>query len=91
MTLKVEWIDGGREPTQEPNPMFPDGVDLDIARERKGCETALPYPAKRIGYYYVECDVCGTTALATTAGRSDDPRSIRLPCKTKGLISGSSK
>jgi hypothetical protein len=81
MTLKVEWIDGGREPKNKPDPDFPEGRDLDSAGDRKSCQTALPWPARRIGYYYVACDVCGTNALITTAGRSDDPRSVRLPCK----------
>jgi len=80
--IHVSWIDRGSEATQPPNPDYPDGVDLDVTRGAKPfCETALPYPAKRCGYYTVACDVCGFTAMVTTAGRPDDPRSIRLPCK----------
>lgn len=79
--LRFEWFDSGRSPRIKPNPAFPDGVDVDIARGQKKCRTDLPYPAKRIGHYLVNCDVCGATALITTAGRPDDPRSVTLPCK----------
>ena len=81
--MKVEWIDVGREPTQKPNPKFPNGVDLDTG-ERPACKVDLPYPAKRIGYFYIECEACGSNALITTAGRPDDPRSIHMICKAKG-------
>jgi hypothetical protein len=84
VTLKVEWIDSGLDPKQKPNPKFPDGIDLDVSGGvEPWCKVKLPYPAKRIGHYYVECDICGTNALITTAGRSDDPRSITLPCNRK--------
>lgn len=82
--LKIEWIDGGQEPKVKANPQFPDGVDLDVSKGAKSCSTALPYPAKRIGSYLVECDVCGINALITTAGRADDPRSVTLPCRETG-------
>lgn len=81
--LKHIWIDGKREPKCRPNPAFPNGVDLDLANDRPACQTDLPWPAKRIGHYHVTCDICGCTALITTAGRPDDPRSVRLPCKRK--------
>jgi hypothetical protein len=41
----------------------------------------LPYPAKRIGHYRIECELCGLRVACTTAGRPDDPRSIRIACK----------
>lgn len=83
MTHTVEWIDQGHWPQVKPNPAYPDGKDLDSG-ERPACKVALPYPAKRIGYYFVECDTCKANALITTAGRPDDPRSVMLPCKAKG-------
>ncbi len=79
--FKVDWIDSGRSPQVAPNPAFPDGVDIDASGGAPGCSTALPHPAKRIGYYYVECLICGTNAAITTAGRPDDPRWVKLPCK----------
>jgi hypothetical protein len=82
MTLKVKWVDSGAEPKNPPNPQFPDGVDLDISKGAfKTCSTRLPYPAKRIGYFMLTCDSCGMKGLISTAGRVDDPRSIKVACK----------
>ena len=76
----VEWVDGNREPQCEPDPMFPQGKDLFIATGEPTCGVALPYPAKRCGLYIVECKKCGLRIGVTTAGRSDDPRSVRMSC-----------
>jgi hypothetical protein len=78
--FKVEWIDRGANPTGQPNPAFPRGMDLDISQGQRSCQGSLPYPAPRIGFYAVECRTCGANAIVTTAGRRDDPRSIRLAC-----------
>ena len=85
MSLKVEWHDSGREPQCPPNPSYPDGKDLD-ARTGSGpfCEVDLPYPAKRCGHFTIECPVCGMRVGATTAGRPDDPRSIKISCQIEG-------
>ena len=85
-SFKIDWIDSGREPKCAPNPAYPNGIDLDGAKELgvPTCKTDLPYPAKRCGYYHVECNICGHTSIITTAGRSDDPRSVLIPCKIKG-------
>lgn len=77
----VKWIDRGREPQNAPDPDFPTGIDIDISLGRPSCKTDLPYPAARCGNFYVECSVCGVNALLSTAGRSDDPRSVRMACK----------
>jgi hypothetical protein len=83
MTLTVRWIDGGREPRNPPDPSFPRGVTIDLSRGASAtCSTPLPYPARRIGLFVVECAACGQSAAITTAGRPDDPRSITLACKT---------
>lgn len=80
--IKIEWIDGKREPVCKPDPAFPKGKDCDCSGgQLPACKTDLPYPAKRCGMYYVECLICGTNVLITTAGRPDDPRSVTLPCK----------
>lgn len=82
--MKVRWLDGGREPQCPPNPDYPKGIDLDVSDGAKHtCVAELPYPAKRCGSYVVGCEVCGITVACTTAGRSDDPRSIKLPCQIK--------
>src|SRR5262245_7441784 len=82
--LKVEWIDAGREPTAKPDPRYPKGVDLDMSKGRGitgSCRTELPYPAPRCGQYVITCSICGLSAMVTTAGRADDPRSVKVACK----------
>lgn len=80
--MTVEWIDGGREAQNPPNPDYPAGLDLDLSKGAKAaCFISLPYPAKRCGYYLVTCDLCGLKSIVSTAGRADDPRSVRVACK----------
>jgi hypothetical protein len=80
--MKITWIDDKREPRAKPNPLYPDGIDLDIsAGKQKTCSTPLPYPARRCGHYLVICEMCGLRVIVTTAGRPDDPRSLKLACK----------
>ena len=82
MTLIVRWVDHEREPKVAANPEFPDGVAIDVSRGAPWtCETKLPYPAKRCGVYLVTCDVCQSNIVLTTAGRRDDPRSIKIACR----------
>jgi hypothetical protein len=84
-SLRWFWQDFGREPQIEPNPNFPNGVPVDVTHgAAMWCQTDLPYPAKRCGAYIVECISCGKTVLVTTAGRADDPVSVRLACLSKG-------
>jgi hypothetical protein len=77
----VEWVDSGHEPQQVPDLRYPDGIHLDVSKGAQSCQAFLPYPARRCGFFYVECKKCGVNAVVSTAGRIDDPRSIRLPCK----------
>ena len=82
--MKIDWIDSGSEPQCAPNPAYPEGIDIDASCGAvKACGTTLPYPAKRCGYYVVECETCGLRVAVTTAGRPDDPRSVRVACRTK--------
>lgn len=82
--FKVAWIDRGFEPRLKPNPAYPTGIDLDLSDgSEPRCRSELPYPAKRVGFYQIECERCGKTALVTTAGRADDPRSVTLACKVR--------
>ena len=77
----IEWIDHGREPQCAPNPDYPNGIRLNSAPEGvPACVADLPYPAKRCGCYIVRCTVCGMSVAVTTAGRPDDPRSVRMAC-----------
>lgn len=79
--MKIEWHDSGREPCCAPDPSYPDGKDIDGSLgAEKTCTVGLPYPAKRCGVYIVGCEVCGLKVGITTAGRPDDPRSVKLGC-----------
>jgi len=82
--LNVTWVDSGREAQCPSDPRFPHGMDVDVSgRAIETCQTDLPYPADRCGYFVVKCAKCYQTVLMTTAGRADDPRSIKLACKYK--------
>ena len=84
-TLRVVWIDSEREPKCKPNPLYPEGRDIDASDgAEQTCFTRLPCPAPRCGLFYVACDLCGTNAMITTAGRVDDPRSVKLRCQLGG-------
>ena len=86
MTHKVEWVDARKEPKCPPNPAYPNGIDLDVSKNaERTCTVSLPYPAKRIGYYHIECLICGRIRACTTAGRPDDPRSVKIACKIEGV------
>jgi hypothetical protein len=81
MGLTVKWIDGGREPGAKPNPAYPNGVAVDAtAGEEPYCYAVLPYPAKRCGHFVITCDACRQHVVVPTAGRPDDPRSLKLAC-----------
>lgn len=81
--FKLAWIDSGKEPSCEPDAAYPNGIDLDASDgAARACLVVLPYPAKRIGGYVIECLICGLRAACTTAGRADDPRSMKVACKT---------
>lgn len=83
---EVKFLDSGREPQVAPNPDYPKGIDLDSTEGAavQSCKVMLPYPAPRCGLMAVTCKRCGLKVAATVAGRPDDPRSVRMPCKTIG-------
>lgn len=82
MTLRVIWVDSGREPKCAPDPEHPDGVVVDMrTNDGPSCETDLPYPARRCGHYMITCKICKLAAIVTTAGRPDDPRHVIVTCK----------
>lgn len=79
--IDIRWIDGRREPKCQPDPAYPNGVDLNLSGGALiTCVRHLLYPAPRCGMYDVKCR-CGASAAITTAGRPDDPRSVRIACK----------
>lgn len=79
----IQWLDLKREPQHPPNPQFPNGlhITLHAAPGIPKCKVELPYPAKRCGVYTVRCNWCGFKLGITTAGRTDDPRSVEIMCK----------
>jgi len=80
--IEVTFLDSGRSPQCKPNPAFPDGMDLDISLGASlTCTRNVPYPAPRCGVYLIQCRECGYNAAVTVAGRPDDPRTAKLPCK----------
>ena len=80
--LSVTWRDAGREPQCQPNPDYPEGIAIDLAEGATlSCQTPLPYPARRCGAYIVDCRMCGLRVGVTTAGRPDDPVSLKVACK----------
>lgn len=82
MTIAVKFNDSGREPTQKPNPKYPNGIAVDISEPgQKSCTRNLPYPAPRCGTYSIVCLTCRMSCIITVAGRADDPNMITLPCK----------
>ena len=81
MSFTIEWYDGHREPTAAPDPLYPHGMDVDVSRGKRSCTVSLPYPARRCGFFLVQCAACKTNVTLTTAGRADDPRSVRLACR----------
>lgn len=84
--FSVVWIDFGRDPRCPSNPRHPQGVDVDATQGCAGpsCLVALEYPAKRCGAYSLRCRLCDVRVMLTTAGRPDDPRSVRVPCSVDG-------
>jgi len=79
----IRWIDCEHETCRPADPRYPNGRDINNAATdlAAACTVKLPYPAKRAGQYRVVCTRCGLYILCATAGRADDPRSLRLACR----------
>jgi hypothetical protein len=85
--IEVIWIDHRREPQCAPDPQYPCGIAVDISEEGKpSCMTLLDYPARRCGVYLIQCRRCGAHLAVTTAGRVDDPYSVKLACRKPGAF-----
>lgn len=83
--FRVDWLDRGREPQCKPDPAYPDGKDVDGSfGAAQTCTVKLACPAPRCGEYWVTCQLCGSHRGCTTAGRPDDPRSLKIPCEIAG-------
>jgi hypothetical protein len=80
--IQIEFLSRHRQAQNAPNPKYPNGVDVDLAKgARRACLAELPYPAQCCGVLLARCRKCGANAAITTAGRRDDPRSVKLACK----------
>jgi hypothetical protein len=83
----IEWVDREREPQCAPNPAYPKGKDCDASQGAEAtCTADLPYPAPRCGVYVVKCKTCGVRVGCTTAGRPDDPRSLKIACHRPEIV-----
>ena len=79
--VAIRWIDRECESQRAPDRAYPNGIDIDMSRcKARTCTIRLPYPAKRCGVYIVDC-ACGNQIAVSTAGHTDDPRSLTLSCK----------
>jgi hypothetical protein len=81
---QIDWLDFGRAPKCAPNPKYPNGVDMDASDGAAlTCSVQLAHPAPGCGAYVVRCRACGNTVSVTTAGRPDDPRSLKMACRRR--------
>lgn len=88
--LSVTFLSHNRKPTCAPNPAYPNGMDLDLTNGAKvACLAELPYPAECCGVMIVRCSKCNESVAITTAGRVDDPRTVKLPCAIPAVAGGS--
>jgi len=84
--IEVTFLSNHRPPKCAPNPKYPNGIDLDVTHGASvACQADLPYPAECCGVLFVRCKSCGYSIAITTAGRVDDPRTIKLPCARNRL------
>jgi hypothetical protein len=84
--FSVEWLSRNRKAQCPPNPAYPNGKDVScpIAPGQPSCQAPIPYPASECGVWVVRCLICKASVGVTAAGRPDDPRSVRMPCKLEG-------
>jgi len=80
----VKFIPSGRGKAQcEPDPNYPNGIELDLARGLPSCNIKLQYPAPECGTFIVKCLACGLNIGVTAAGRVDDPTKVNIPCSIR--------
>lgn len=80
----IVWRDSEREPRCAPDPAYPSGKDIDASTGlHQSCIVDVPYPARRCGIYLIKCLLCEISVAVTTAGRPDDPKSVRFDCKER--------
>jgi hypothetical protein len=83
--FRITWHDRQREATVPADRTFPNGRDIDYAGPgARACLVELAHPASRVGFWTLFCLKCRSHAGVGTAGRADDPRSVRVPCADAG-------
>ena len=82
--LTITWHSHNRAPQCPSDPAYPNGIEVDAAQGKIGCAVDLPYPAECCGIWLIACPVCGNQVAVTAAGRRDDPKRVRIPCKLEG-------
>jgi hypothetical protein len=81
----TEWLAapaGAKAPPEDPD--YPNGKliePLGVAASTPACLLELPYPAPGVGHWKVTCLRCHAKVAVRTAGRKDDPHSVRVVCK----------
>lgn len=80
--FSVDWMDAHREATYPADPAYLNGAAIDVALDApKACRVQLSYPALRCGLWVITCRQCAFSIAVATAGRADDPCSVRVPCR----------
>jgi hypothetical protein len=82
--ISVRWLKRGDMAQHPANPAYPDGVIVDLTNgQSQHCPVPMKYPAPEVGTWFILCRTCGYRAAVTAAGRADDPREVRLPCRAQ--------
>lgn len=82
MTFRIQFQSEGRQARNPPNPAYPNGLHADISDgASKTCTIDLTYPAECVGTWIAECEACHKRIAITAAGRTDDPRTVKVACK----------
>ena len=79
----ARWVDQERVSTYPADPAYPHGAAIDVALDAAhACRLALPSPTVGCGLWVIKCRRCHYALCVGTAGRPDDPCSVRIPCKS---------
>lgn len=78
----IRWMDGKTETERPSDPRYATGMNVDLTfGQRPFCKAELQYPVPRCGQHVGRCVVCNFLIALMTAGRPDDPRTVKVPCK----------
>lgn len=85
---EITWLSHNRKAKCSPNPNFPEGIHMDTPEKGEKCHIDIPYPSPECGIWMVKCLACDRLDAITAAGRPDDPRSYKMPCKINNKKGG---